>query len=598
MGLAASQAKLLSITSRLSDNEMRSQTVTAAKLALAGQTSEASRKYRNALNQNEYIYRTYDENGDKVYVDLTAAQLSNYGPLKNQYALVNPDGQVLVSELDGANYENSRNINEFLDKYGIAPIPTGVTQTVENPAYSDAYTKWAEEHARWAESEPSEYIDKLVSPAWTEVIPGKTVTNDDAWTEVVQEAYTERIDTTGWWNRIMQTGCINFTMEGKNCWMHVVSSLLGEGDHTTTGGDTFHVYDGSCEHGEKWCWNTDQHPVSDQLKEDLKHEYACGHVHDEYVDMPLGDGTTYRAWCKDDDCSEGMTVYQKLVDMLWEYHDDYQIGSATGGPSNPEHVATFWHIVNFDLCKWEEVEHPEVTVEHPATTSVLPDEYIEHEAVYERVENPAYQEWLEKEPVMQDIPETIDEEIYTYADSDKAQWYVNLWHRMNGPSQKKDGIMTTTTTTNVTTTEYGTTSLLPSTTVTTTKTGPKWKVLEDGLYNSQDWLKYALETGLVSMERVNYTNPTEYGTGLKYATWTSIIYTNALDISEQSDEEAIAKTEAEYEQKTKEIEAKEKQYDSILKLLDTEHSALQQEYESAKAVITKNTERTLKMYSA
>ena len=116
--------------------------------------------------------------------------------------------------------------------------------------------------------------------------------------------------------------------------------------------------------------------------------------------------------------------------------------------------------------------------------------------------------------------------------------------------------------------------------------------------NSQDWLKYALESGAVSLERVNYTNPTEEGTGLKDATWTSIIYTNALDISEQTDEKAIARAEAEYEQKSREIENKDKQYDSMLKLLDTEHSALQQEYESAKAVITKNTERTLKMYSA
>ena len=111
-------------------------------------------------------------------------------------------------------------------------------------------------------------------------------------------------------------------------------------------------------------------------------------------------------------------------------------------------------------------------------------------------------------------------------------------------------------------------------------------------------LKYALESGTISLERVNFTNPTEEGTGLKDATWTSIIYTNALDISEQTDETAIAKAEAEYEQKTRELENKDKQYESILKLLDTEHTALQTEYDSVKSVISKNTDRTLKMYSA
>ena len=166
---------------------------------------------------------------------------------------------------------------------------------------------------------------------------------------------------------------------------------------------------------------------------------------------------------------------------------------------------------------------------------------------------------------------------------------------MNGPSQLKDGMTSSVDETNVTTTEYGTDFVGESTTVTTNWEGPRWYVLEDGLMNSQDWLKYALETGTVSLERVNYTNPTEVGTGLKDATWTSIIYTNALDISEQQNEKAIAIAEAEYEQKSREIENKDKQYDSILKLLDTEHNALQQELETAKTVIT---ERTLKIYSA
>ena len=116
--------------------------------------------------------------------------------------------------------------------------------------------------------------------------------------------------------------------------------------------------------------------------------------------------------------------------------------------------------------------------------------------------------------------------------------------------------------------------------------------------NSQDWLKYALESGAVTLERVNFADPTEEGTGIRKAQWTSIIYSNALDISEQTNEAAIARAEAKYQQKTREIENKDKQYDSMLKLLDTEHNALQQEYETTKTVITKNTERTIKIYQA
>ena len=139
MGLAASQAKLLSLTCRISDNELRAQSLTAAKMALANQTSEASREYLKALNTSEFVYRTYDDNGDKVYTKLTGAQLSTYAPLKNQYALINPQGQVLVSELDAANYEDSANINEFLEKYGVDQIETGETRTVRNPEYDGDY---------------------------------------------------------------------------------------------------------------------------------------------------------------------------------------------------------------------------------------------------------------------------------------------------------------------------------------------------------------------------------------------------------------------------------------------------------------------------
>ena len=549
MGLAASQAKLLSITSRLSDNELRSQSITAAKLALANQTADASRKYINALNKNEYIYRTYDQEGSKAYVALTGAQLSTYGPLKNQYALVNLDGQVLVSELDGSNFENSNNINEFLDKYGIVPIPTGNHRTVENPAYSDAYNKWLEEYNEWSSTFPNK-------EDFTSQVPD---TNNEIYIAVTRSG-----------------GCFGNGLSGLNCYMHVLSDLLGPGEHTTSSGQTYTVRDDI-----GWNWNSAKHdksvfePIYDMLKKghcsgDVLENTTTGSDGYEYATEPV---TGIPKLVGGPVSDKSMTLYQRAVDLLWDIHFDYD-GSATGGMANPENLAKFFYYVEHDLKQ--------------ATMITVFDEDGYNQAVEEH--GPA--------PVMEDIPATIDEEIYEYSDEDQAQWYVNLWHRMNGPSQDKDDQQTTTSTTNVTTTEYGTTATTSSTTITTTKTGPRWKVLEDGLMNSQDWLKYALESGAVSLERVNFTNPTEEGTGLKDATWTSIIYTNALDISEQTDEKAIAVAEAEYEQKSREIEAKDKQYDSMLKLLDTEHSALQQEYESAKAVITKNTERTLKMYSA
>ena len=119
--------------------------------------------------------------------------------------------------------------------------------------------------------------------------------------------------------------------------------------------------------------------------------------------------------------------------------------------------------------------------------------------------------------------------------SDEGQWYINLWHRMNGASNYKvtlDGV------------ENGTHDPksngvisgdnIKSPTNGLTENGKVlWTVLEDGLMNSDEWLNYALKNRVVTMERVNYTEPTEDGTGIKEYTWTSIIYSNALDISEE-----------------------------------------------------------------
>lgn len=559
MGLAASQAKLLSITSRLSDNELRSQSITAAKMALANQTTEASRKYINALNTNEFIYRTYDDGGNKVYTALTASQLSTYAPLKNQYALVNPQGQVLVRELDAENYKSSETINDFLVKYGVDPIDTGETRTVENPEYAPAYEEWQEEYEEWRSQKPDKNDEKY----WTE---------NDA---INSELYNQFISAV--------TQCACFYGESQPVgWNHIEHIAAKMIDYDTD----FVAYPGT--------------------PQEVK-----------YHKVPGGAGV---AGNQGGAISQGNEWTQASEDIMIEVRQ--KIKNNEKDPELWQDIVNiyyeavraigyyFYNNVNTTLAEINAVDNgtpikskDELEEEfYDADSSDGNDSIIERlkfafkEKTFDEDQyNQDYGEWETKEPPPLDIPETIDEKIYKYSDKDKAQWYVNLWHRMNGASDSKDGMETATNTT--TTTEVTSTSTT-TTTTTNTFTRQRWDVLEDGLMNSQDWLKYALESGSVSLERVNFTNPTEEGTGLKDATWTSIIYTNALDISEQTDEAAIAKAEAEYEQKTREIENKDKQYDSILKLLETEHSALTAEHDSIKNVIKSNTDRTLKIYSA
>ncbi len=568
MGLAASQAKLLSITSRLSDNELRSQTIANQKMSLSCKTTDAGKEYNNALSQTQLLFSTYDASGNKMSQKLNGICLTEYSELKNQYGLINTAGQIMVSERDGANYYASADINEFLAKYGIEQIDTGEVIYVKDEAGEALYNKYLEDYQIWLNKKPPETIINEKTPAWTETTP----------------AWTERVHTSELWTKIMETGCISGSLGNTNCYMHVMASLLGPGVHTTTDGNSFEVFSGDCEDGHTWCWNTDRHPVSADLIQELKDHYPCGETHDETVDLNWH-GNIYQVNCKDDNCNSGISVYQKIINLLWEVHEDYDLGSATGGGADPEHIAKFWHIVEFDLDEATEVEHPAETIEHPA--------------VLEEVENPEYQVWLDNEPEVVEEPGLIEEKVYKYSDEDKAQWYVNLWHRMNGPEDDKvvlNGFDNGRHADNADLNGAVNTGKSPENGLTD---GGQllWTVLEDGLMNSDEWLKYALENGSVTLERVNFTDPTEEGTGLVNVTWTSIIYTNATDISEEQDEMLITKAETKYQKVLKDLEAKEKQLDNQIKLLDTEHNALQTEYDSLKSIIDKTIQRNLKLYS-
>ena len=174
---------------------------------------------------------------------------------------------------------------------------------------------------------------------------------------------------------------------------------------------------------------------------------------------------------------------------------------------------------------------------------------------------------------------------YIINDADpKTQWYINLWHRMNGASDENVNL----------TVNANNEMVLGNTTATS---GPKWKILEDNLLKSSSWLQFALEQGLVTLEQVQRVDEAEDDTGLTNVKWASKIYTTCTDIQFVDDEAAIARAEAEYTRKLNDIEAKDKKYDSDIKKLDTEHNALQTEYESVKSVVDKNIERSFKAFS-
>ena len=96
-------------------------------------------------------------------------------------------------------------------------------------------------------------------------------------------------------------------------------------------------------------------------------------------------------------------------------------------------------------------------------------------------------------------------------------------------------------------------------------------------------MEYALESGIVTLEQVD-----------KSYNWNSLDYKSCTKITEETDDAAVTKAEAEYNRAMNDIEAKDNIYDIELKNIDTEHTSLQTEYDVIKGVISKNIDRTFK----
>jgi len=574
MGMSASQARLLSITARLSDNELRTQTITAAKTSLANKTSEASREYINALDEKELMFTTYDDNGSKILQKLTGTALTQYGILKNQYGLINPDGQIMVSEKEATNYLESANIAEFLSKYGFENAFSQQTSTRVNEG---SYTKALDEYNRkiedWQRREPKP----------------EDYTKTDFEEKVNDELYAKFL-TAG-------SSCYTRALTNNwECYLHVLTHLLDQEWGTTPYDSTKYPGKTKTSNGMDvdilWKYISEAGISKTPLMIPVS-EAVCN------TDNP--DTTYYTSGLMGADLQQGASVKdqlysdfyydaegnlqkkllkQKVIDMYYIIYDCERGGNTLESTSDEMQALLASFQEDMKLKK-------KVPVTVPDTDA------------YKK----AHDDW-EKEGEKITYPNDVDftETITTIkvdAESEEGQWYINLWHRMNGPSifkatingvdngahdGRNDGVID------------GDNVFAP--TNGRTENGKVlWTVLEDGLMNSPEWLQYALDNGYATLERVDYTNPTEYGTGLKYYTWDSIIYSNAADITEQVNEAAITKAEVKYQQTVRDIESKDKAYDNILKRLDTEHNALQTEYDSVKNVINKNIERTLKLYS-
>ena len=485
MGLS-SNARLLSITARLTSNEYESQQVSNAKMRLATKSQQASETYLAALSTTDYAYMTFDAQGNAQNVPLTAAVLYQYGASKNQYMLSNTAGQALLSREDAYHYDKAETLKDFIESYGVKA----------NFRTLDLAKNY-------------EYLkeNKGALEAWQALMDNYKADNDvkvwaDAY-ETNKEVYNVALTNYNKMVEELSAGNETFT----------VTELKKNDDGTYEV-----VKDGETKEPKKVLYGPYEiaETEPDKIAEELKDKY----------DITLGD-RIYRSY------SNPQELLDQMATMLSDIRTQYE------------------NTVTYDAYIESKIK---------LTNQTKYSKYVD------------YMEHLNNFNVELEELGITEDEAYTYDDTTKAQWYTNLWYRINGNS-------------------------------TTKSANPNYAELDNKLLTSTSWIRDALAHGDISIEMGSYTPTEEVNVQgqpalkvLKGISWTTKMFSSCPDITQRDDSAAIERAEAEYQKALADINYKDEKYQRKLKNLDTEHNALQTEYESVKSALSKNIDRSFKAF--
>lgn len=140
MGMAASQARLLSITARLTDNENTGQDISTAKIQLTDKMDQLNKNYLAALDATKLTVLTGFNGSDEVYTDISYGLMTGFQTVAagKQYVVTNKDGKVLISEKMAQAYESGNgDLNKFLATLGYSQANIDITKNTSGDEDSD-----------------------------------------------------------------------------------------------------------------------------------------------------------------------------------------------------------------------------------------------------------------------------------------------------------------------------------------------------------------------------------------------------------------------------------------------------------------------------
>ena len=663
MGMSASQARLLTITARLADNELRSQTINNAKMRLSTQSAQASDNYINALNDANMMFSNYDLTGTSQSQLLTYNALTSYSSYNNQYGLVSSASQLLVSESEAAMFKAADgNVNAYLKAHGLEytttyfekdkeiknddyPVPYNLVgadrlkemyEAYNSDLTSSEYEKYESYFSRFLQTTEAlkagskeivkSYLmysgnsPQLYNPTGSSgdsVSIGIVGISNGQLANAFKNAFTNGNNTYS----ISNLEKMGLTEAGIAALNEIVNSVghdgavgtisekrdlkanndgtytLTDGNMTitigkdqngkiTVSGNSDLVVSGSTNTEDDYSYTWDQNATTiEGVINSLTYTDCEGTYNFKANKDTSGNLTGANAVYRYPDKADFKEALDDLADEIVGYvsSNEELFNFGTFGKNMLERESSGRLPAGIDLNKVLKSGKTYKTVLSEYTdasnnffklvaggnASQL-QELLDNNSIsvkdledidlllkamkkYKIKPSDEFKTVIDKTIIDQMI-DKYGEPKYAWVDETdstnsgnadaKAQWYTNMFNRM--------------------------------------KSG--YKTIENGLASSSEWLRFALESGLVTMEQVD-----------KSYSWKSLDYKTCSNITEQTDNsEAVSKAEAEYNRAMKDIDAKDSMYDIQLKNIDTEHTALQTEYDSVKSVISKNIDRTFK----
>lgn len=606
MGLSASQARLLSITQRLSNNELQSEIMANNKIRLSEANVAARDKYIQSLDSTKMDYISYNETGIQESVALTFNSMTQYTPLKNQYNLYNTEDQVLVSPKDAENFKNSNTLYEFLNCYGLFDRGAGEYQETlkEFQKQMDEYNEKQADYEKKLADFQKEFGDyQTLLDEYNKKL-AEHIAEQIKYEQQLKD-YQDALNTPKLYTEFTNAVIGNSHYEAAQnndpgCFLHVLNNLL---DYNGSIGGTNAPYNTSAKNPDGsyvqltslWQNNNYNMPnlqnTSNYMtsKED---KYLCDgkdvgapegknlyqvdreagnqpsiytQLASDFIEKSNGDGTfTY----------EKKTLKQKTIDMYYLIANSVEQQNTRGSGSGEFTITNGSVTVASFLTNYVEGDMKGLDPEEPTPPDPIED----------FTEEPPQLNAAPPEPPVKPV---YTQKIY---DQPLAQWYINLWNAMDG-NDKSDKLSSI----HDEEANFGYYTVPDKERTSTFDAKGKqvnqyYQVIDKNLASDSDWLKFSLTNGLVTMKQA----------ALRFngdITWEGIEFSSTSDIREVEDSSKIAQAEAEYQKSMYEIQAQDKEYDMKIKKLDTEHSALKQEVDSIKNVMSKNVEKSFTVFS-